>query len=85
MARLTIEDCLQQVGNRYSLVLLASQRARQLSIGVPALVEEDPREKPTVTALREIAAGKVTRDNIDSLVSRPTLAESEHQDEESED
>ena len=79
MARLTIEDCLDKVPNCYSLVLLASKRARQLSQGVPVLVE-DLGEKATVLALREIAAGKVSHDNIDSLVSRPAYTEPEPDD-----
>lgn len=81
MARLTIEDCLEKVPNSYNLVLLASKRARQLSQGVPPLVE-DQGEKAAVLALREIAAGKVSHDNIDSLVSRPVYSESEPEPEE---
>ncbi|MCK5433325.1 MAG: DNA-directed RNA polymerase subunit omega, partial [Gammaproteobacteria bacterium] len=53
MARLTIEDCLTQVNNRYDLVPLAAKRARQLTLGKDALVDED-NDKPTVIALREI-------------------------------
>ena len=66
MARLTIEDCLDTVDNRYNLVLLASQRARQIILGSEPLVEED-NDKPTVIALREIAAGLVTPENIDEI------------------
>jgi DNA-directed RNA polymerase subunit omega len=57
MARITIEDCLKKVPNRYELVLLAAKRVKQLLKGAPPLVETDNRE--VVTALREIAAGKV--------------------------
>ena len=57
MARVTVEDCLEQVPNRFSMALLASQRARQLLQGSKALVEAD--NKPCVTALREIASGYV--------------------------
>ncbi|AGX86875.1 DNA-directed RNA polymerase subunit omega [Candidatus Symbiobacter mobilis] len=57
MARVTIEDCLQQIPNRFQLVLAASYRARMLSHGNPPRVES--KNKPAVTALREIAAGKV--------------------------
>ena len=53
MARVTVEDCLEKVPNRFALVVLASERARQLSRGQDALVECD--NKPAVTALREIA------------------------------
>jgi DNA-directed RNA polymerase subunit omega len=57
VARVTVEDCLERVGNRFALVILAAERARQLSKGSPALIGCD--NKPAVTALREIAAGKV--------------------------
>ena len=58
MARITIEDVLTRIPNRFELTLAATNRARQISGGSPALVEGD-RDKPTVIALREIAAGKV--------------------------
>jgi len=62
MARITVEDCLVNVPNRFSLVLLAAERTKQLLKGEQALIE-DPREnKEVVTALREIAAGKVLPD-----------------------
>ena len=57
MARVTVEDCLEKVGNRFALVILAAERARQLSRGADAMVECD--NKPAVTALREIADSKV--------------------------
>jgi len=59
MARVTVEDCLHSVDNRFELVLLASRRARQLANGQAPLVESNSNDKPTVLALREIAAGKV--------------------------
>ena len=58
MARVTIEDCLDAVDNRFAMTLLAAKRARMLLDGAKPQVEADNRE--TVTALREIAAGKVT-------------------------
>ena len=58
MARITIEDCLDKISNRFELTLAATNRARQISAGSSPLVETD-RDKPTVVALREIAAGKV--------------------------
>jgi DNA-directed RNA polymerase subunit omega len=58
MARITIEDCLNRIPNRFELTLAATNRARQISAGSSPLVEVD-RDKPTVIALREIAAGKV--------------------------
>lgn len=57
MARITVEDCLERQGNRFALVVLAAERARQLSKGARPLVECD--NKPAVTALREIALKKV--------------------------
>lgn len=59
MARLTVEDCLPFVDNRFHLVLVASKRARQIAMGSDALVEIE-NDKPTVLALREIAEGLVS-------------------------
>jgi DNA-directed RNA polymerase subunit omega len=59
MSRITVEDCLEKVDNRFELVMLASQRARQLFKGAKPLIESDNRE--VVVALREIAEGKVKR------------------------
>jgi len=62
MARVTVEDCLENVDNRFQLVMLATKRARQIATkGFEPLVPEE-NDKPTVIALREIAEGKVTRD-----------------------
>ncbi len=60
MARITVEDCLQHVDNRFQLVLVATKRARQLAMGADPLVEAK-NDKPTVVALREIADGLVTK------------------------
>jgi DNA-directed RNA polymerase subunit omega len=58
MARITVQDCLEQVDNRFELVLAAARRARQVSLGAePRLPREN--DKPTVIALREFAAGNV--------------------------
>jgi DNA-directed RNA polymerase subunit omega len=57
MARVTVEDCLEQVPNRFALTILAAERARQISKGAPPLVRCD--NKSAVTALREIADSKV--------------------------
>jgi len=59
MARVTVEDCLDHVDNRFELVLLATKRARQLVNGVEPLVPWE-NDKPTVVALREIAEGLIT-------------------------
>jgi len=66
MARLTVEDCLEHIDNRYDLVLLAAKRARQLTFGAEPFVEEN-NDKPTVIALREIAENFITQDNIDEV------------------
>ncbi len=60
MARITVEDCLSVVDNRFELVLMASKRARQLAKGVePTIDNVEAQDKPTVLALREIAARKI--------------------------
>ncbi|MFO7994129.1 MAG: DNA-directed RNA polymerase subunit omega [Marinobacter sp.] len=62
MARVTVEDCLEHVDNRFQLVMLATKRARQIATkGYEPLVAEE-NDKPTVIALREIAEGKISRD-----------------------
>ncbi len=68
MARITVEDCLNEVSNRFKLVMLASQRTKQLLKGAKPLVDSDNRE--IVVALREVAAGKVRE-------ARPEVAETE--------
>ena len=59
MARVTVEDCLHQIPNRFLLVMVATKRAKQLYKGANALVENKSGNKKVVLALREIAAGKV--------------------------
>ncbi len=59
MARITVEDCLDHVDNRFDLVLLATKRARQLANGVEPILPW-ANDKPTVMALREIAAGFIS-------------------------
>mgnify|MGYP001194771369 FL=1 len=66
MARVTVEDCLENVINRYELVLLASKRARQIVLGSDPLVPPDD-DKPTVIALREIAENLVNTENVDKI------------------
>ena len=66
MARVTVEDCLENVINRYELVLLASKRARQIALGSEPLVPPDD-DKPTVIALREIAENLVNTENVDKI------------------
>ena len=70
MARVTIEDCLEKVDNRFALVHLAAKRVRQLNKGAPVLLDERVKNKEIVVALREIAAGK-----IGALKARKALPE----------
>lgn len=68
MARITVEDCLEVVNNRFELVMMASKRARQLANGVQATLDNSETEdKPTVLALREIAARKIDNALIDEV------------------
>ncbi len=64
MARITVEDCLAKVENLFELVLLASKRARRLANGAQPMLELE-NDKPTVVALREIAAGHITPELLD--------------------
>ncbi len=74
MARITIEDCLPFVDNRFDLVVAASRRARQIARGTIPLVPEEG-DKPTVIALREIAAGLINRHVLDELEAKQRAAE----------
>jgi DNA-directed RNA polymerase subunit omega len=64
MARVTVEDCLQNVDNRFQLVLVAAKRARQLSRHPEDAKVGWENDKATVVALREIATGEITRDYL---------------------
>ncbi|HNX70006.1 DNA-directed RNA polymerase subunit omega [Rivihabitans pingtungensis] len=64
MARITIDDCLKRIPNRFDLTLAATYRARQLASGATPLVEAG-KDKPTVLALREVANGHVGREMLD--------------------
>ena len=74
MARITIEDCLDNVENRFELVLTATKRARQISNGADPLVEEE-NDKPTVIALREIAEGFINAKRVDVIQAEIEAAE----------
>ena len=63
MARITVDDCMKQISNRFELTLAATYRARQLTNGATPLVEPD-KDKPTVIVLREIAVGKVGKEML---------------------
>ncbi|MGV8943978.1 DNA-directed RNA polymerase subunit omega [Thermomonas sp.] len=68
MARITVEDCLEVVDNRFELVMMAAKRARQLAGGVePKLDNSEANDKPTVLALREIAARMIDVSYIDAV------------------
>jgi DNA-directed RNA polymerase subunit omega len=72
MARITVEDCLENVENRFELVLLASRRARQILKGADPMVPED-NDKPTVIALREIAAGLINNTGMDEMEAQQAM------------
>ncbi len=72
MARITVEDCLENVDNRFELVLLAARRARQIMNGADPLVPED-NDKPTVIALREIAAGLINNQGMDDMEAQQVM------------
>ncbi|MCG8489273.1 MAG: DNA-directed RNA polymerase subunit omega [Candidatus Thiodiazotropha sp.] len=68
MARVTVEDCMEFVDNRFDLVLLATKRARQLVNGVEPLLPWE-NDKPTVMALREIAEGLISHKDVDAQLA----------------
>ena len=74
MARITVEDCLVNVDNRFELVLTATKRARQIANGADPMVEEE-NDKPTVIALREIADGHLDTEKVDVLQAEIEAAE----------
>ena len=79
MARVTVEDCLEMVENRFQLVLVATKRARQLANGVVPLVEWE-NDKPTIVALREIAGGLIDASILTEPLY-PDLSEDEAEEE----
>lgn len=81
MARVTVEDCLERVDNRFQLVLVATKRARQLAMGADPSVNWD-NDKPTVVALREIAIGNVDASILDEVTAAEHAQESAVNDEE---
>ena len=72
MARITVEDCLEHVENRFDLVLLAARRARQIAQGADPLVPPE-NDKPTVIALREIAENLVTASGMDEMEAQAEI------------
>ena len=82
MARVTVEDCLENMDNRFQLVMVASKRARQLANGSDAHLEWE-NDKPTVMALREIAEGFTTKDILTQEDMPQMIEESDSESEES--
>jgi DNA-directed RNA polymerase subunit omega len=76
MARVTVEDCLDNVENRFELVLLATKRARQIANGQEPLVPWE-NDKPTVVALREISEGLVTPQTMEKQAAAAAIEEDE--------
>ena len=74
MARITVEDCLDRINNRFEMVLTATKRARQVANGAEPMVEEE-NDKPTVIALREIADGLIDPERVDVLQAEIEAAE----------
>ena len=74
MARITVEDCLARIDNRFEMVLTATKRARQIANGAEPMVEEE-NDKPTVIALREIAEGLVDPERVEVLQAEIEAAE----------
>ncbi len=72
MARITVEDCLEHVENRFDLVLLAARRARQISQGADPLVPAE-NDKPTVIALREIAENLINDASMDEMEAKAQI------------
>jgi len=70
VARITIEDCLARIPNRFELTLAATNRARQITSGSAPLLDAD-RDKPTVIALRELAAGKIGVEMLHKTTTTP--------------
>ncbi len=81
MARITVQDCLTHIPNRFQLVLVATKRARQIALGARPLVDEE-NDKPSVIALREIADGLVGPEVLNDVSAMEHAAESLVADEE---
>ena len=82
MARITVEDCLDYVDNRFELVMVGSKRARQIAVdGRPPLLDAE-NDKPTVIALREIEQGLITPEGLQEIDRGYEIVESEESTEE---
>lgn len=76
MARVTVEDCFDKVGSRFELVIIASQRGKELNHGTPSLIQTEKvkKEKESIIALREIAAGLIDIEKIKSILVNSFLS-----------
>ena len=85
MARVTVEDCIDKIDNRFDMVLLSAHRARQLAAGAQATVEIE-NDKPTVLSLREIAEEKISADELNASIIQTyrKVADKKDEDEEEE-
>ena len=82
MARITVEDCMHQVDNIFEMILMAAKRAKKIANGAEVLVERE-NDKPTVIALREIAAGEISPSILEEmdLMDAQELLQTEEDDE----
>ncbi len=76
MARVTVEDAVDKIGNRFDLILVAARRARQIAVGGKDPMVDEENDKPTVIALREIEKGLVNSASLDEIERQ----EQQHQD-----
>ena len=74
MARITVEDCNKFVPNRFELILVAAQRGKELNHGAVALIENVKKDKEAIVALREIAAGFLSIENLERSIIAKSLA-----------
>lgn len=85
MARVTVEDCLDYVDNRFELVLLAARRARQIAVGGSHSMVPLENDKPTVLALREIAEGMISHEILDAHAQKAMMRAAEPEGEDQTD
>mgnify|MGYP002014247608 FL=1 len=82
MARITVEDCMNEIDNIFDMILLASKRAKRIANGADPLVDLE-NDKPTVIALREIAEGKMSENilkEMDAMASQELIQEEDESD-----
>lgn len=79
MARVTVEEAVDKIGNRFDLILVASRRARQIATGGKSPMVEIDNDKPTVVALREIERGFITSEKLDAEALREQQVQEQQQ------